>query len=61
VVLQGGDGSVRIRRVGRQDADGMLLEPVTGAGSGEFIAPPTRAGRAHPLGQPVNSSFLEIF
>ncbi len=38
VVLQGGDGSVRIRRVGRQDADGMLLEPVTGAGSGEFIA-----------------------
>jgi phage repressor protein C with HTH and peptisase S24 domain len=38
VVLQGGDGSVRIRRVGRQDADGMLLEPVNGAGSGEFIA-----------------------
>jgi phage repressor protein C with HTH and peptisase S24 domain len=37
VVLQGGDGSVRIRRVGRQDADGILLEPVTGGGSGEFI------------------------
>jgi phage repressor protein C with HTH and peptisase S24 domain len=38
VVLQGGDGSVRIRRVGRQDADGMLLEPVHGTGGGEFIA-----------------------
>src|SRR3954469_10041823 len=38
VVLQGGDGSVRIRRLGRQDAEGMLLEPVTGDGSGEFIA-----------------------
>jgi phage repressor protein C with HTH and peptisase S24 domain len=38
VVLQGGDGSVRIRKVGRQDADGVLLEPVAGAGSGEYVA-----------------------
>ena len=38
VVLQGGDGSIRIRRVGRQDAEGVLLEPVAGSGSAEYVA-----------------------
>jgi len=37
VVLQGGDGTVRIRRVGRQDAEGMMLEPVASAGPGEYV------------------------
>jgi phage repressor protein C with HTH and peptisase S24 domain len=37
VVVQNGDGSVRIRRVGRQDADGVLLEPVAAAGPGEYV------------------------
>jgi phage repressor protein C with HTH and peptisase S24 domain len=38
VVVQSGDGSVRIRRVGRQDADGVLLEPVASSGPGEYVA-----------------------
>ncbi|HVM86295.1 MAG TPA: helix-turn-helix transcriptional regulator [Candidatus Binatia bacterium] len=37
VVVQGGDGTVRIRRVGRQDADGVLLEPVATSGPGEYV------------------------
>jgi phage repressor protein C with HTH and peptisase S24 domain len=37
VVVQSGDGSVRIRRVGRQDADGVLLEPVASSGPGEYV------------------------
>ena len=37
VVMQGGDGSVLIRRVGRQDADGVLLEPVASSGPGEYV------------------------
>ena len=37
VVVQGGDGSVKIRRVGRQDAEGVLLEPVAAAGPGEYV------------------------
>jgi phage repressor protein C with HTH and peptisase S24 domain len=37
VVFQDGEGSVKIRRVGRQDADGVLLEPVAASGSGEYV------------------------
>lgn len=37
VVVQGSDGAVSIRRVGRQDADGVLLEPLSGSGSGEYV------------------------
>jgi phage repressor protein C with HTH and peptisase S24 domain len=37
VVVQSGDGSVRIRRVGRQDAEGVLLEPVATTGPGEYM------------------------
>ena len=37
VVIQASDGSVKIRRVGRQDADGVLLEPLASAGSGEYL------------------------
>ena len=37
VVVQSGDGSVHIRRVGRQDAEGGLLEPVATSGPGEYV------------------------
>jgi phage repressor protein C with HTH and peptisase S24 domain len=37
VVMQSG-GGVEIRRVGRQDAEGVQLEPVAGPGQGEYVS-----------------------
>jgi phage repressor protein C with HTH and peptisase S24 domain len=43
VVMQSGSGAMEIRRVGRRDADGILLEPVAGPGQGEYV--PAGQGR----------------
>jgi phage repressor protein C with HTH and peptisase S24 domain len=43
VVMQSESGVVEIRRVGRQDADGIMLEPVVGPGQGEYV--PTAQNR----------------
>jgi phage repressor protein C with HTH and peptisase S24 domain len=38
VVMQSASGAVEIRRVGRQDADGVVLEPVVGSGQAEYVS-----------------------